>query len=119
MTTRLRIPLAAVATTALLLLPATAEAAPKKLVATVGPGFSITLKKGGKKVTSLKAGRYRIVVRDRSGIHNFHLKGRGVNKLTSVGGTGTSTWTVRLRTGAYRFQCDPHASVMHGSFRVR
>ena len=33
---------------------------------------------------SLKAGRYRIVVRDRSHLHNFHLTGPGVNKKTTV-----------------------------------
>ena len=64
--------------------PATA-ATPTKLVATVGPSFTITLKKGGKKVTTLKAGRYTITVQDKSDFHNFHLMGPGgVNKKTTV-----------------------------------
>jgi plastocyanin len=73
---------------------------------------------GGKRVTALKAGTYTIKVADKSNIHNFHLSGPGVNKTTSVPGTGTSTWTVKLKQGTYRYVCDPHASIMKGSFRV-
>src|SRR5260221_634202 len=35
-----------------------------KLTGTVGPGFTITLKNGSAKVTTLKAGTYKIVVAD-------------------------------------------------------
>ena len=97
-------------------LPATA--ATPKLTGTDGPGFTITLKKGSAKVTKLTAGKYTIVVNDKSNIHNFHLKGPRVNKLTSVGGTGTKTWTVTLKKGKYTYVCDPHAAVMKGSFTV-
>jgi plastocyanin len=90
----------------------------KTLTATVGPGATISLKLGGKKVTRVKAGRYRIVVRDRSHMHNFHLTGPRVNKKTAVAAHGNVTWTVTLRKGTYRFQCDPHRSRMKGSFRV-
>ena len=86
---------------------------------TVGPGFTITLKKGSSKVSSLRAGSYSIRISDKSNIHNFHLTGPGVNKKTSVPSTGTTTWNVRLRKGTYRYVCDPHASMMHGSFTVR
>ena len=91
------------------------------LVASVGPGFSIRLaKSGGGRASSVKAGRYRITVRDRSEHHNFHLVGRGVNKRTSVAFVGTQTWTVTLRKGrTYRFVCDPHARSMRGRLRVR
>ena len=85
---------------------------------TVGPGFNITLTQGGKKVTKLKAGKYTIVVNDKASIHDFHLSGPGVNKTTSVGGTGKTTWKVTLKKGKYHFQCDPHASFMKGSFTV-
>lgn len=110
----------AVAAAVLGLLPAApAQAALPKLVGTVGPGFTITLKKSGTKVTKLKAGKYAITVNDLSGIHNFHLTGPGVNKKTSVGGTGKTTWTVTLQKGkTYRFVCDPHASLMKGSFKT-
>jgi plastocyanin len=95
-------------------------AATTKLVATVGPGFTITLTKGGKKVTTLKPGSYAITVNDKSTSHNFHLKGPGVNKSTSVPfkGTPKKAWRVTLRTGRYTYVCDPHAASMKGSFRV-
>jgi plastocyanin len=89
-----------------------------KLVGTVGPGATISLTKGGRRVSTLKAGRYAITIRDRSATHNFHLKGPGVNKATGVAYTGTRTWQVRLAAGRYRFWCDPHAGFMRGSFRV-
>ena len=96
--------------------PASAATA---LVATVGPAFTISLTKGGKKVTSLPAGAYRITVRDRSGFHNFALTGpNGFRKATTVGFVGQRVWNVTLRRGAYRYVCTPHASIMRGTFRV-
>src|SRR3954449_11853511 len=91
-------------------LATSASAATPRLTGTVGPGFTITLTKGGKKVTKLKAGTYVFKIADKSGAHNFHLTGPGVNKTTSVGATGNKTWTVKLKKGTYKFVCDPHAS---------
>jgi plastocyanin len=90
------------------------------LTATVGPAATISLRTSrGARVTRLRAGRYRLVVRDRSSMHNFHLLGLGVNKRTGVVFRGTTTWTVSFRKGRiYRFRCDPHAARMRGSFRV-
>lgn len=89
------------------------------LTATVGPGATISLRTAnGRRVSRLRRGRYRIRVRDRSSMHNFHLRGPGVNKRTTVRFRGTVTWTVTLRRGTYRFVCDPHARRMRGSFRV-
>jgi plastocyanin len=102
---------------AALVVPSALAATPT-LTGTVGPGFTITLKKGTAKVTKLKAGSYTIKVSDKSKIHNFRLKGPGVNKTTSVGGTGTSTWKVTLKKGKYTVVCDPHASFMKASFVV-
>ena len=86
---------------------------------TVGPGYTITLTKSGKKVTKLKAGTYVFKIADKSGIHNFHLTGPGgVNKKTSVGRQGTTTWKLKLRKGTYKYVCDPHKSFMKGSFKV-
>jgi plastocyanin len=98
----------------------TAQAAPARLAASVGPGFTISLKTAaGKKVTSLKAGTYRIAVKDNSSAHDFRLRGPGMNKvLSSVAATGTKTVTVRLTAGRYQFVCQPHAAAMRGSFRV-
>jgi plastocyanin len=115
---RFRLMLAAAAAVALLT-AAPGGAATTKLVANVGPGFTITLTKGGKKVTTLKPGTYSITVNDKSTFHNFHLIGPGVNKKTSVAFKGTpKAWTVTLKRGTYRYVCDPHAAQMKGSFRV-
>lgn len=90
----------------------------KRLVATVGPGFTIGLARSGRKVRRLPPGRYTIVVRDRAAIHNFHLAGPRLNRRSGVGSKGTRTWTVTLRKGTYRYWCDPHRATMRGSFRV-
>ena len=108
---------ALVAALAVLAVPAANGATPT-LRGSVGPGFTITLTKAGKKVTTLKAGTYKIVVADRASIHDFHLRGPGVNKSTAVAFNGTVTWTLKLRAGRYTYVCDPHASGMKGSFRV-
>jgi plastocyanin len=109
--------LAATALAAALVVPAALAGSPT-LNGTVGPGFTISLTQGGKKVTKLKAGAYVIKVSDKASIHNFHLTGPGLNKSTSVAGTGTSTWKVTLKKGTYKYRCDPHASLMKGSFTV-
>jgi plastocyanin len=95
-----------------------ADAATGKLAGVVGPGFNISLKQAGTTVTKLRAGTYTITVSDKSNIHNFHLTGPGVNKKTSVGGQGTTTWKLTLKKGTYKFVCDPHATIMHGTFKV-
>jgi plastocyanin len=99
--------------------PTSAAQAPS-VTGTVGPGFTIVLTKGGHKVTKLKAHTpYRFVIRDRATIHDFHLRGPGIDRvLTSVAFQGTKSYTLRLKKGIYRFFCDPHASFMRGSFRV-
>ena len=105
-----------------LLLAATAvapAATPATVSGLVGPGFNISLKEHAKTVKVLAPGTYNFVITDKSNIHNFHLTGPGVNKKTSVGGMGKSTWHVTLRKGTYRFVCDPHASIMKGSFVVK
>jgi plastocyanin len=88
------------------------------LVGQDGPGFTITLKQGGKSVKRLKPGVYTLRVLDKSSIHNFHITGPGLNKLTSVPKVYTVTWTVTLKKGTYTFVCDPHREIMRGSFKV-
>jgi plastocyanin len=83
------------------------------LTGTVGPGFTITMNK-----TTVKAGTYAITIHDLASIHDFHLTGPGVDKKTSVTGTGTTKWTVTLKRGTYRFVCDPHHTIMHGVLKV-
>jgi plastocyanin len=113
--------LGAVATVAALAVTGSGMAAPAKTVSgTVGPGFTIGLTMQGKKVAKLKAGTaYRFVISDRSDIHDFHLSGPGLDRvLSSVEDTGTKSFVFRLKKGTYRFVCDPHSAIMHGSFRV-
>jgi plastocyanin len=99
---------------------AASASAATKLTGTVGPdsSFAISLKQGTTKVSKLKAGKYTIVVKDTAAIHNFHLTGPGINKMTPVSGKGTFTWTVTLKKGTYKYVCDPHKTVMKGSFTV-
>jgi hypothetical protein len=73
---------------------------------------------GGAPVTHLDPGVYTIVVHDHSAQHNFHLFGPGVNVTTDVGSIGDSTFTVTFTDGVYRYVCDPHSSLMKGSFTV-
>jgi hypothetical protein len=85
----------------------------------VGPGFTISLKLAGKKVSKLKPTTYRLKVSDKSSMHNFHIFGPGINKvITGVGFKGTKTATIKLRKGTYRYRCDVHPDEMHGSFKV-
>jgi plastocyanin len=88
------------------------------LDAKVGPGFTISLTQNGARVTHLDPGTYTIDVDDQAAEHNFHLSGPGVDQATTVEDTGTTTWTVTFQDGTYSYQCDAHASTMHGSFTV-
>ena len=83
------------------------------LTGTVGPGFKITMNK-----KTVKAGTYVITIHDLASIHDFHLTGPSVDKRTSVSGTGTTKWTVKLKKGTYHFLCDPHQTIMHGVLKV-
>lgn len=97
-----------------------AQAARPVLKGTVGPGFTITLKKSGKSVKTLEPGTYKLVVADKASIHNFELEGPGVKNVeTDVSAEGTKTFTVKLKKGKYTFYCKPHESIMHGSFTVK
>ncbi len=90
-----------------------------RLTGTVGPGFTITLKKGGVPVKTLKAGKYTITVTDKSKLHDFHLKGPGVNRvITATPFKGTKSVTVTLKKGRYTYLCDPHAATMTKHFTV-
>ena len=110
------------AAAAALAVPLATPAAPAaKLAGTVGPGFTISLKKPGvvARVKTLPRGVYSITVTDRSGAHDFHLRGPGVNRvITGVAFVGKKTVTVTLKKGLYTYVCDPHALDMRGSFRV-
>jgi len=89
---------------------------------TVGPGFTITLKLDGKKVSTLKAGKYKFVVSDRSPMHNFEIEkktgGEFEKEITDVSQTGTKTVTLSLTKGKWVYYCKPHEEQMFGVFRV-
>lgn len=110
----------AVALASSLLAVSSAAAAVPKLVGTVGPGFTITLTQGGKKVTTLKAGKYTFVINDKSSSHSYGLDGpKGFAKdFTSVAFKGTKTLTLTLKAGKYKYYCTPHESSMFGNFSV-
>jgi hypothetical protein len=89
-------------------------AAPPKVLGTVGPGFTISLKStAGKKLASLKSGKYTFVVADKSSIHNFTVKGPGISNrtVTGTGFEGTKTAVLTLKPGKYTLYCTIHPNV--------
>jgi plastocyanin len=93
---------------------ATLDAKVRTISGTVGPGFTISMSR-----SRTHSGLYTVTIHDRSSAHNFHLTGPGsVDRKTGVAFTGTRTWSVRLRAGTYRYQCDVHPDMMNGTLRV-
>jgi hypothetical protein len=79
-----------------------------KLNGTIGPGFTISLRNpNGKRVKTLKRGKYTFVVRDKANIHNFTLNGPGTRNrmISGTSFVGTKTVTLTLKKGKYRFYC--------------
>lgn len=110
------------ATTAFLL-PAQASTTKVKLTGVVGPGYTISLKKGTAKVKTLKAGTYTFVISDKSSIHNFTVErekgGPKIEKrLTDTAFMGTKTVTMALKKGSWKFYCSVHEPQMFGFFKV-
>ena len=96
----------------------TPPAAPGRLNGRVGPRRTISLRSAsGARVRTVAAGRWKIVVRDATAVDNFHLVGPGVNRRTGVRARGTSSWTVALSKGTYRYFSDRHRT-LRGSFTV-
>ena len=105
--------LAALTAVVALVLALPALAATPVYKGTVGPGFTITMA-----TKPTKAGKIKLVIADKSNVHNFHLTGPGVNVKTSVAAVGTKTFTITLKKGTYKFVCDPHL-FMKGSFTIK
>jgi BNR repeat protein len=76
-----------------------------QLTASVGPGRAISLRP-----STASPGQYTVVVRDRTRVAGFHLKGPGVNRATGRTFTGTATWHLTLKAGNYRFFSDARGS---------
>jgi plastocyanin len=93
-------------------LPPPAPPAPK-LNGRVGPGKTISLKtSSGVVVKKLKAGTYKLTVKDSSKTDNFHLLGPGVNKKTGVKFRGTVSWKAKFQIGRkYIVRSDAHKSM--------
>jgi plastocyanin len=93
------------------------------LLATVGTeddpeSFEIALTtEDGATVEALAAGDYTIEVVDYAMIHNFALRGPGVEEQTSVSDVEEATFEVTLEPGEYEYLCDPHPS-MSGTVQV-
>jgi hypothetical protein len=90
----------------------------------VGPGFTISLKMGTKKVRSLKTGKYKFVISDKSNFHNFtvereHPSAPKIEKhITSTPFRGTKTLVMTLKPGSWRAYCSIHEAMMHIDFKV-
>jgi hypothetical protein len=90
----------------------------------VGPGYSVSLTKGGKKVKTLRAGKYKVVVSDKSNFHNSVLEREKPESpklekdITGTGFTGSKTVVMTLKPGSWRFYCSVHESQMHQDFKV-
>jgi hypothetical protein len=120
---RLRFSLVVVAVSGSLFAAGSTNAASQKatkLIGQSGPGYTIKLTTFNfVPVKRLKPGLYTFTIQDRATNHNFHLVGPGVNKSTPVRYLGTKFWkNVTLKKGTYKYWCDVHKSLMHGSFRV-
>jgi plastocyanin len=100
------------------------SAAPAQpLVATVGTpaapeAYRIDLvDANGQRVTHVDPGTYTITVHDYATLHNFHLKGPGVDEATAIETPQEATWTVTFQDGAkYSYECEAHPTQMRGSF---
>ena len=83
-----------------------------KLAASVSAGGSVHLSR-----SSVPAGRVRVTVNDRSRTANFHLAGKGVNKRTGMKFRGSTSWSLRLAAGTYRYGTDGRP--LTGKLRVK
>jgi hypothetical protein len=86
--------------------PTRPRAAPTRLSGRVATSRITLSNAAGSRATQVRAGRYRISVRDVSRTENFHLTGPGVNRKTGVRFRGTVTWTVSLKAGRYVYRSD-------------
>jgi hypothetical protein len=104
----------------LVLAAPSAGAALPRFYGTVGPGTTLTLKRGnGTAVKSASAGAKTFIVRDRASNHNFHLTGPGVDRETGIAFTGRRRWSpVQLSNGTFTFLCDRHPTTMRKTFTV-
>ena len=115
--------LAAAAVAVAIVASAEARSSSTRLIGTVGPGYTISLKKGTAKVKTLKAGKYTFVITDKASVHDFTIErekgGPKIEKtLTGTSFQGKKTVTVTLKKGSWKFYCSIHEPQMFGFFKV-
>ena len=95
----------------------------KTLTGTVGKNDAykiVLVGPTGRKVTTLKAGTYKVVIHDDSTFHNYELDGPHGKSwtFTSVPFKGSKTFTLKLVAGKYKAYCSAHESTMFQHFTV-
>jgi hypothetical protein len=99
-------------------------AANPTLIGKVGlhDAYTITLTfTSGRKVKTLPAGTYTLIVHDYSKIHNFALGSQTQNRrllTTGIPWVGTRKYALHLVPGSYAFACSAHFRTMNGTFVV-
>ena len=83
-----------------------------KLAASVSAGGGVHLSR-----SSVPAGRVRVAVTDRSRMANYHLAGTGLNTRTGMKFRGSTSWSLRLAAGRYRYGTDGRP--LTGRLRVK
>lgn len=121
--TRFRLILLVAVAALILVAPASPRASLRASLPTVlghvGPGATISLKDhSGKPVQTLKPGKYKFLITDRSKSDDFHLVGPTVNLKTPIKLTTQSGWVLTMKPGTYRFYSDAHPKTLKGSFKV-
>lgn len=90
-----------------------------RVTVTVGPRHTLALQTPyGQPVTALEAGTYTFAITDRSRTDNVHITGPKVNVRTGRRFRGNKAWSVRLRSGTYRYRSDRPNSHLKGTFVV-
>lgn len=85
--------------------PPNSPPAAKKLFGSLSAAGKATLGLSqGARAKTVKAGAYKLSVKDQSKKAGFQLSGPGVSRSTGAPFTGTVTWTVKLKqSGVYRY----------------
>jgi hypothetical protein len=86
--------------------PAPPPAAPRLVLSVTAKAITLVTSGSGKAVKSLAAGRYVIVVHDRSTVQNAHLIGAGFNRSTGIAFAGNATWKATFTAGKLTYRSD-------------
>lgn len=86
--------------------PPATPAAPRLALTVTAKAISFVNAASGKAVKSLAAGRYVIVVHDRSGTQSAHLTGAGFNRATGIAFVGNVTWKATFTGGKLAYRSD-------------